>query len=528
MKNSPTYILVSLLCLFAQLCFSQNDFKYQFCSTGEYATVTAPQGFSTYDWSDGQSGRTIKINKNQMDQPINCRMTCPMGCDKSLSTVVFSNNFNPSPTQIFGKNPSCHEAEDGKINLKNSTVGVGPFSYRWNDGMTSKNRKGLNGGLYTVTITDQLGCEEVLDIELFEPELLEANTVSTFKTDATCHGSSNGTAQVKINSGSISSYSYEWNNGATTPSINNLQAKEYSVKIRKGKKCRQEKITVNEPAPISVQLLSVGNYHGYDVSCHGQKDGKIKLKVAGGSGNYMVNWNNSQQHKISPDSTLLFKNLAANNYNITIKDDNGCIAYATTILKSPAPISVTPQISQYDNYQISCRNSNDGFVKLNTAGGSGVYEYLWTKDSTIVSNNENLENVTAGKYAVQIIDSNGCKSKAKFRLRQPRKLGATKKTIKINRKEATIKIKPQGGTGAHYVNGKLVKKSIKMTVQLPFKEPIIITDENGCEAEKIWVINQPINYPNPKVKLKKRKKHNGDLNDCPKMFKNKTQKIWTK
>ena len=62
-------------------------------------------------------------------------------------------------------NPACPQETTGSITV-NADGGSGNFNYVWNTGTTGNNITGLAAGNYTVTITDDSGCDVVKDIHL--------------------------------------------------------------------------------------------------------------------------------------------------------------------------------------------------------------------------------------------------------------------------------------------------------------------------------------------------------------------------
>ncbi|MCS7085159.1 MAG: SprB repeat-containing protein, partial [Bacteroidia bacterium] len=90
------------------------------------------------------------------------------GC-KTIETVELINT--PALTvNVKGTNPSCGAA-DGKAEVVVSG-GIEPFAYRWNTGATSPKIEKLDGGEYTVTVTDKMGCTATAGVKLEKPSAL--------------------------------------------------------------------------------------------------------------------------------------------------------------------------------------------------------------------------------------------------------------------------------------------------------------------------------------------------------------------
>ncbi len=70
---------------------------------------------------------------------------------------VLDSGINPLTASIATyTNPTVHDASDGIITL-NVSGGLAPYTYLWNDGITTKDRTGLPAGNYSCIITDSIG-----------------------------------------------------------------------------------------------------------------------------------------------------------------------------------------------------------------------------------------------------------------------------------------------------------------------------------------------------------------------------------
>lgn len=65
---------------------------------------------------------------------------------------------------------------------------------------------------------------------------------------------------------------------------------------------------------------------------------------------------------------------------------------------------VTPQLSNFNGFEISTAGGNDGWINLSPAGGSGSYTYSWTGPNGFTSSAQNITGLTAGTYIATISD----------------------------------------------------------------------------------------------------------------------------
>jgi len=85
-----------------------------------------------------------------------------------------------------------------------------------------------------------------------------------------------------------------------------------------------------------------------------------------------------------------------------VRDDEGKTYIDTIELVQPAEIIATAIITD-----ASCSaNTSDGAVELEASGGAGNFIYLWSNGAT----SENLTNITAGNYSVNVSDENECQA----------------------------------------------------------------------------------------------------------------------
>jgi hypothetical protein len=103
-------------------------------------------------------------------------------------------------------NVTCFGLTDGTATANIVSGGTSPFSYLWSTGGTTATITGLGAGVYTVTVTDALGCTTTATTEVLAPTEITAVVTST----NACFGQSNGTASVVISGGSGTYNTIDW------------------------------------------------------------------------------------------------------------------------------------------------------------------------------------------------------------------------------------------------------------------------------------------------------------------------------
>lgn len=264
---------------------------------------------------------------------------------------------------IQGTNLTSNGSSDGKISVNlnggepeydvklHKYDGTAPIMPALETGETSDNIifDGLEADVeYIVIVTDKTEptpsqCQDT--ITLTQPTALSATLTPT---DVTCNGKENGKIIV-TDDGGIPPFIYEWDSGQTTKNISDLGPGTYTLTITddNGNGIPQTFAqTIDEPTAISYTTTSVNGNCGGSV-------GKITVSsISGGKAPYKVT---IQGGETSIDETEIdipiggsatFDNLSqgigADEYQITVEDDNGCAKGDAKEVFSPAtPLSVT-------------------------------------------------------------------------------------------------------------------------------------------------------------------------------------------
>jgi hypothetical protein len=280
---------------------------------------------------------------------------------------------------------SCYGGSNGIINLTVSGTGF-PFSYLWNNGQTTQDLDSLTPGVYSVTVTDDDGCLLTQSVNIGQPST--AMNVQALITDVLCYGNQTGSIDVTV-TGGVAPYVYNWSNGPGTQDISNVVAGVYVLNVYDFNGClSSNSLTVAQPAgPLTTTLVPT------NILCFGQNSGAVNLTVTGGTLGYNYLWNNGSS------SQDIF-GLTPGGYNVLVTDGNGCTSSASTLISQPSlPITVTSVIGQ-----VLCYGGNTGSINITAAGGTSPYTYLWNGTQSI----EDLTNILAGSYVVEVIDANGC------------------------------------------------------------------------------------------------------------------------
>ena len=196
------------------------------------ATVNPTNGTApyTYVWSSGDTTATATgLSAGSYDVTV----TDINGCTGIINvSITDAGAPSVSATSI---DVSCNGGSDGSIDLT-ATGGVAPYTYSWSNGATTEDLTGLSAGSYTGTVTDSNGCIAVGGpIVIAEPDSIAASATTV---DISASGATDGSIDLTV-TGGTPSYTFSWDNGATTEDISGLAAGTYEVTITDSNGCTQ-------------------------------------------------------------------------------------------------------------------------------------------------------------------------------------------------------------------------------------------------------------------------------------------------
>lgn len=132
-----------------------------------------------------------------------------------------------------GNNVSCFGGNDGQA-FTIILQGTPPYIYSWSNGSTQDTLNNLMAGSYTVTITDNNGCQRSRLHSVGEPDQISLE--ADIQNDNVETPELEGRIEVLV-LGGISPYSYMWDNGNNTNILDEIGEGEYSLTITDANNC---------------------------------------------------------------------------------------------------------------------------------------------------------------------------------------------------------------------------------------------------------------------------------------------------
>jgi hypothetical protein len=160
------------------------------------------------------------------------------GCEKSISGIVKPcEALNCAVSGLLSETAiTCAGGNNGALSAT-VTGGAAPYIYAWSNGTTNATASGLAQGVYSVTVSDALGCELVLNANLAAPSpilVVLSNVVSPQI------GQNDGAVYVEV-AGGTGVFTYNWAKNGTTiaqsEDLTNVGAGAYSLVVTDANGC---------------------------------------------------------------------------------------------------------------------------------------------------------------------------------------------------------------------------------------------------------------------------------------------------
>lgn len=358
-------------------------------------------------------------------------------------------------------NTRCEDVATGSINL--ALTPAADYDFIWSNGDTTQNSTNLFHGSYSVTVTDAMGCEQIMDyeIDIDAPYDVEATIENTACLDAS-------TGNISLTLSPSDSYSFIWDNGDTTQNITNLESGTYTVSIKDTYGCEQLhsfEVFAPDELTLTAQLTHIG--------CDGGAHGAIDVEIEGGNSPYHLVWSTG-------DTITTLEDLDAGTYDLNVEDDNGC-----TLDTSFTIIAVEPLIVSESVQHVRCFGEDNGQIDLTIQSGNPPYDILWSEGETSTT----IQNLEVGEYSVTITDEEGCTFIQSYMVNGP--------DLLIIQEEEIISPDAQGDNGS--IDISVIGGNPGYTYEWDHGEmspdlqdltwgtyTLVVTDTQGCTTSQSW------------------------------------------
>lgn len=399
------------------------------------------------------------------------------GCEDTVEIEITQPN---EIAATFDYNPiTCN---GGLTNLKvSASEGTGIYTYS-KDGtnyQTSQNFEDLISGDYTIYVKDVNNCVKDFNTNISQPD--EIKITKNHKDIITCYGDATGQIELLATGGTGAfEYSITGKPYQSSGIFEDLTFGFYQVNAKDANGCIQTETTqITQPIEIGFSEILV------DVTCFGDKSGSITIDEShGGTGfhKYSINGINFQ-------TSPIFDNLVAGDYQITVKDENNCIISKDVNISQPTEI----KLSEIHDNVTSC-TIDDGSITVTANGGTNIFEY--SLNGTDFQTSNLFENLSSGDYTVIVKDEKNCTKTIDIKIESPNPIHLTGTPIDLTCYESNngqFIANATGGTGnlEYSIDGINWQVSPNFNTLWTGDYQILVKDQAFCIENLSFTISEP-------------------------------------
>lgn len=242
---------------------------------------------------------------------------------------------------------------------------------------------------------------------------------------------------------------------------------------------------------LNATILSTSFYNGQAISCYGASDGALSVFSTGVNGGEDYVWSTG-------DTTQNISGQPAGNYSVVVTDDSSCADTATFTLAQPdSMLLLTTSVSNYNGFDVSCANGNDGVGLLSVSGGTPGYGVVWPSGDTT-----NLDSgLTAGTHTVVVTDANGCVDSVDITMTAPPALSINPTASSDyngtpischGASDGSVMAAASGGLGSNYLYVWSTGDTSDVDSNLAAGVyTVYVTDSNNCTDSAAITLTQP-------------------------------------
>ncbi|HMQ48158.1 MAG TPA: gliding motility-associated C-terminal domain-containing protein [Saprospiraceae bacterium] len=375
--------------------------------------------------------------------------------------------FSHDPTGCDPVNPPCQ----GKTLLGTTAASGGAWSLSLPNGVLN------NGDPITATATiagnntsEFLPCSTVICGGL---------SIAFSDIQDACGITPTGEATATASGGGP--FSYSWNSGQNTATASNLTPGTYTVVASDLAGCSITGVVTIDAAPMPTLAPSSNA-----PLCEGETL-SLNANPSGGTPGYLFNWTGPDGFNSTASSPSLTSVTLSNGgaYQITATDSNGCTAAGSI------NISVNvPPIFDLSGQNITCNGEATGGIVLTPLMVNPPLSYNWSNGATT----QNISNVMAGSYTVQVSDANGCQINDALTLTEPSAIEvmASANDASCGLANGTAMASANGGVGSFSFSWSNGQNGASSSNLMPGTYTVSATDQNNCvETESVTILDQP-------------------------------------
>ena len=339
-------------------------------------------------------------------------VTDTSGCTETLTEVIVQNDEITATINVT--DVTCYGYNNGIIEIESIVGGVPfttgePYDILWSNLGSGLVQENLSPGIYTITITDALGCQRQYEIEVLEAPIF---TLDPDVDQISCSGEDDGRIAINI-VGGVAPFTVFWLDDPSAGIVrNNLPAGIYNVTVTDsspiGPCVIEQEFVILPVAPLEISATVTDAF-----DCDDPNSGSINLSITGGtvssSSSYSITWSNGA-------TTEDLINIGPGVYFVTVVDDNNCQITGQWEVNRFDPLDVT--VTTESVADCDTRELYQVFT-ASTTGGIPDYTYLWSSGEVSGVNGEIMTATQNGTVTLTVTDSIGCVDNYSFNVDLP-------------------------------------------------------------------------------------------------------------
>jgi hypothetical protein len=328
------------------------------------------------------------------------------GCTGRTNTFVVEPSTNLDYGLYVVPNSSCGNGLLGKIFVTGQT-GTPPYNYIWSNGQTTSSITGLTSGLYSVNVTDSLGCTRISAATITDVGPVTIPLVTPVPPSCLTN---NGSLTFYIEGGTPPYY-YSASTGyfeisySTSLTLTDLSSGPYSLLVTDAAYCT----TTASALLATPEGMTSVNVNVTNPGCSNE-NGSMFVFLQGGTPPYTYtliypDGNNKSIQTTSQNN--LFSFLGGGEYSLYVIDSVGCTFNQDYTLVSQNLYTVSAS-------SIGARFglANGSIIVTISSGGTGPYNYSLNNGQIDILNtylsSVTFTNIASGQYNITVTDNNGC------------------------------------------------------------------------------------------------------------------------
>lgn len=478
-------------------CFGENTGSISLSVTG------GTPGYS-YLWANNSSNLSTIFNLVAGNYPLNiidgndCIYSFEFEVEQQAQIVA----------DATGTFVSCSE---GFANIVNITGGAPPYNNYWQEdpSNTSSSISGLTPGYHEFYVTDGLNCTVIDSVLIDGTNEIITNAFAV--QDVLCNSESSGSIFVDILNYSLenSPYYYSVNDLSFTNInlndnfyINDLPTGSYTIYLKDADDCIDSTLTINISEPDTLIMSTSFT----NISCYGDTTGVITVDASGGVGQYDISLDGGLTFVETNSAGQESFTLSAGDYTLVVMDDNDCSLLEEITISQPDEVLLTTSnFSDFNGFNTSCFNSNDGSFEVNVSGGILPYSLSFDNALIVVNDGDIIDSISAGTYALELTDFNGCSIQTEVIITAPNDINLEYvsssdfnglNTSCFNSEDGFVITSVVGGVGPfdYSLNNGLTYEASNTIAQYQFSNlssgeyTFSVKDDNECIAEVVYTV----------------------------------------